>query len=156
MLAQYAPKGVDGNPENLKTSEGLIAAGFDVSYAGPEVDDCDNHAGADEDGDILVDAPMFSRWLELSQLALGTAVAKWWSAQEPSAEGCIAGLRQDWDERPADFLGRIRDQLAAESKTKPEGVPLRALVAWLRENVGDSFNVGGEADEETLVNQMLL
>ena len=75
---------------------------------------------------------------------------------EPSPEGGVAGLRQDWDDCPADLLSRIRAELASENKVDGDGVPLRALVPWLREHVGEGFNVEGEADDEALLDQMLL
>ena len=158
VLAQYAPKGVDGNPEDAKTIGGLVESGFDVSCVGPGCGEGDDAVAAgDEDvGEPVVDADMFKRWLELSQLPLGKVVGKWWNEQEPSPEGCAPALRHDRDECSADFLGRIRDELAAEGKTDAEGVPLRALVLWLRENVGGGFNVEGDTDEEALADQMQL
>ena len=165
VLAKYAPRGIDGNPENVKTCAGLVAAGFDVNYVGPEGGtegevpgvDGEGEVGGEEDkGDIAVDEALFNRWLELSQLPLGTVEQKWWSELEPSPEGGLAGLRQDWDACPAELLSRIRAELASENKVDGDGVPLRALVPWLREHVGEGFNVEGEADDEALLDQMLL
>jgi len=51
VLAQYAPKGVDGNPENVKTFAGLVESGFDVAYVGPEDADGGVAGGVEGEGE---------------------------------------------------------------------------------------------------------
>jgi hypothetical protein len=38
VLAEYAPTGADGNPTDVTTADGLLAAGFDVSFYGPGIE----------------------------------------------------------------------------------------------------------------------
>ena len=171
VLAEYAPKGVDGNPMDVNTAETLAAAGFDVRYVGPEDDERGAPDGAVADVG-LVEGDAFARWLEMGGMALGTVVARWWVEQAPAAEGDLAAVRRSWDECAVDLFARIRDELVAEEKEElaaararggeldPErkvvdgALRVGALVAWLSRSIGDAFSFAGDTDEVMLADQV--
>ena len=131
VLSEFAPRGVGECPEDVSTADGLLAAGFDVRYVGGD-DDAEVAGSGDDQEPAVVDAMQFSRWLELGGMRIGSVVAKWWAEQAPTEEGDLVTLRSSWDEGAVDLFARIRDELVASGTAVGEGLPVGALVEWLR------------------------
>ena len=136
---------------------GLIAAGFDVNFVGPEEQEAIPSgdslvAGEDTDicdmanGEILIDEETFRLWLSSAEFPLGHAVQKWWARKVPSDEGAAEGIKMDDDETEVEFFQRIlADELGcseAGAKKKANVISLRALTQWLQTYMGSGLGEG--------------
>ena len=156
ILQQYAPKGVDGSLEELRTEAELAAAGFDFGSLGAGEDDELDDGAADEEAfteELDVDTDLFTRWMTVAGMSLGDVVQRWWADLEPAPEGCVVGVRQNWGDSPADLLVRNRTEVSAEKKCPDGCVPVRDMMSWFLENVGDGFAIGGSHDEQALLDR---
>ena len=67
-------------------------------------------------------------------------------------------LKVDEEDCAVDLFHRIGEQLVGQGSVEDVsgGLPAKALVEWLRENVGDSFAVEGDRDLTSLLDEVLL
>ena len=104
--------GVDNKIDNVDvtTAEHFIAAGFDVTFVGPDAESGSSGVvggGVDENGaaavgcacsaecedEVVVKEDVFRRWLELSAMRRGLEFARWWANKELDEEGAIDAVK---------------------------------------------------------------
>ena len=75
---------------------------------------------ADEDADqadetrsshLLVEEDVVCRWLELSELRVGSLVARWWQNEVSAEEGAVDALKSADDETVEDLYARIKEEV---------------------------------------------
>ena len=112
----------------------FIAAGFDVNFVGPEGDTLASDVVGGT-GDLLVEEDVFCRWLELSELRVGSAVARWWRDEVSAEEGVVDALKSQDDETVVDLYARIKEEVGRRQEEQGEKrdavVRLSAFVEWL-------------------------
>ena len=174
-----APSNVDvgvdvaANAVDVTTAEHFVAAGFDITFVGPDGETAssilagagaDAVGGAPESGipvegedELIVTENVFRRWLELSAMRRGLEFARWWVNKDLDEEGVIDAMKLVADDSATDLFDRICTAVAS-GKTQadpkvPEGaVALVDLVAWIQEHgvLQDC------EDDEALMDELLL
>lgn len=139
---------------DVTTPEHFIAAGFDVTFVGPDAEPsflAVTGAGVDESSgvigsackaeggdELVVKEDVFRRWLELSAMRRGVEFSRWWVNKELDEEGAIDTVKLADDESATDLFDRIRIEVIfrrtpADRKFPDGGLPLADLVAWIQE-----------------------
>ena len=143
---------------DVQQPDQFIAAGFDVNFVGPE-DEVLPRADAGPDSDLCVEEEVFCRWLDLSAMRVGSAVARWWQDEECCEEGAVDGLKCAEDETTVELYGRVQEEInrrRAEENLKPEGgVRLEDFVSWLLRRVGEGLGAEYVASPEMLADDVL-
>ena len=143
LRARFAPRVADGvligaanvdvgadvnvDKVDVTTPEHFIAAGFDVTFVGPDADPGSfgvAGAGVDESGgatgsackaeggdEVVVKEDVFRRWLELSAMRRGVEFSRWWVNKELDEEGAIDAVKLADDESATDLFDRIRTEV---------------------------------------------
>ena len=156
---QYAPRDALGAVHDACSAEQLLACGFKVQFVGEGGRDDGGGAGEGLEGhEKLVDECTFAGWLEFAACPLGNVVAQWWMRQASAAEGELVVLKVNEEDCAADLFRRIVERLqeAGCIEDAGEGLPMKALVEWLLENVGEAFSVEGNRDVVMLCDEVLL
>ena len=110
-------------------------------------------------GDLLVEEDVFCRWLELSELRVGSAVARWWRDEVSAEEGAVDALKTADDETVVDLYARIKEEVGRrqeEEGGKRDGVVrLSAFVEWLLARVGAGLGAEYSSMPEIVADQVL-
>ena len=172
LLVRFAPKDACGQGQDALTGAKLREAGFDVRWTGPpDVPECaygeapPGVALPSAEGCERVDEELFSAWLdfgsmECCSLRLGFCVARWWAGLELSTEENRTPLKLADEETCVSLFRRLREGVCARaSDAAPDGqdhVSVADMVGWLREHMGESFQLPDMSEESELVDEVLL
>ena len=140
-----------------------MAAGFSVHFSGSSEEVVGEGNAAGEGGGSAeeehVEEDAFCNWLYLSEMRVGSAVAKWWTDEDPGEEGALNVAKQADDETAVDLFARIKEDVGAEQELqggKRDGrVTVRALLAWLQRHMGSDLGLKDVDSGEMLVDQVL-
>ena len=147
-----------GQATDVQDPSQFIAAGFDVNFVGPEGDTLASDVVGGT-GDVLVEEDVFCRWLELSELRVGSVVARWWQNEVSAEEGAVDALKLADDETVVDLYARIKEEVGRrqeEEGGKRDGVVrLSAFVGWLLARVGAGLGAEYSSMPEILADQVL-
>ena len=139
-----------------------MAAGFSVHFSGLSEEVGGGGAAGEGDGlaeEEHVEEDAFCNWLYLAEMRVGSAVAHWWTDQDPGEEGALDVVKQADDETAVDLFARIKDDVGAEQEVqggKRDGrVRVRALLAWLQRHMGWDLGLKDVDSGEMLLDQVL-
>ena len=110
----------------------MRAAGFEVRVTGGGEGEGEGEGGVAE----TVSREVFCKWLEVSEVRWGSAVAEWWCRLEVEGEGAVegAGAKSGDDDTVVDLYRQIAAEVeAAQGRVKAKAKELRyyELVAEL-------------------------